>query len=76
LFLTSIVTEGGMKGLPQLPSFYTKSQVLRSTYEKCFKISYNKESHKVEVLVRIYFRIGGKKRKTFPIPHAKNENKD
>jgi hypothetical protein len=50
------VTGGWMRGLPQLPSFHTKSQALEiHKHEKHFKVSHNKESHKVKVLVRIYF---------------------
>jgi hypothetical protein len=48
-----------MKGLPQLPSFYTKSQVLEiKKDEKHFKVSH-KESQMVEGLARIYFSKTG-----------------
>jgi hypothetical protein len=47
-----------MEEFPQLHSFYTKSQVLEiHRCAKHFKVSHNKESHKVEVLARIYFSI-------------------
>jgi hypothetical protein len=49
-----------VKGLPQLPSFHAKSRVLE--IHKCethFKVSHNKESHKVEILAKIYFSITG-----------------
>jgi hypothetical protein len=49
-----------MRGLPQLPSFHAKSQVLEiHKHKKHVKVPHNKESHKVEVLERIYFRITG-----------------
>jgi hypothetical protein len=38
--------------------FPTKSQILEiHKHEKHFKVSHNKEFHKVEVLARIYFSI-------------------
>jgi hypothetical protein len=48
-----------MKGLPQLPSIHTKSQVLEIHKHEHFKVSHKKESFKVEVLARIYFSITG-----------------
>jgi hypothetical protein len=49
-----------MRRLPQLPSFHIKSQILEiHKHGKHFKVSHNKESHKVEVLGRIYFSITG-----------------
>jgi hypothetical protein len=40
----------------KIPSFHAKSQVLKiHKCEKNFKMFHNKESHKVEVLARIYF---------------------
>jgi hypothetical protein len=49
-----------MGKLPQLPCFHTKSQILEiHKHEKHFKVSYNKEFHKVKVLVRLYFSITG-----------------
>jgi hypothetical protein len=48
------------EGFPQLASFHAKSQVLEiHKHEKHFKVSHNKEPHKVEVLVKIYFSITG-----------------
>jgi hypothetical protein len=39
------------EGFPQLPSFHAKSQVLEiHKHKKHFKMSPNKEAHKVEVL--------------------------
>jgi hypothetical protein len=52
------LNRGWMEEFPQLHSFYTKSQVLEiHRCAKHFKVSHNKESHKVEVLARIYFSI-------------------
>jgi hypothetical protein len=60
LWLQGNVSGGWMRGLLQLPSFHTKSQVLQiHKHEKHFKVSHNKESQKVEVLARIYFSITG-----------------
>jgi hypothetical protein len=43
-------------GFLQLPSFHLKSQVLEiHKHEKNFKVSHNRESHKKEVLAKIYF---------------------
>jgi hypothetical protein len=43
------------EGAPQIPSFHAKSQVLEiHKHEEHFKVSHNKESHKTEVLARIY----------------------
>jgi hypothetical protein len=64
-----------MRKLPLLPSFYAKSQVLEILkYEKHFKMSHNKESHKIEVLAWSYFSITGQsgrgegEEKTLPVP--------
>jgi hypothetical protein len=57
---TEFVTGELMRGLRQLPGFQAKSQVLEiNKHEKCFKVSHNKDSHKVKVLARIYFSIMG-----------------
>jgi hypothetical protein len=49
-----------MKGLPHLPSFHAKAQFLEiHKYERHFKVSHNKEPHKVKVLARTYFSITG-----------------
>jgi hypothetical protein len=48
------------EGAPILSSFLVKSQVLEiHRHEKHFKVSHNKESHKVKVLAMIYFSITG-----------------
>jgi hypothetical protein len=61
IFPTNSVTGGQMRGFPQLPSFHAKSQVLEiCKHEKNFKVPHNKESHKVEVLAKIYFSKTGK----------------
>jgi hypothetical protein len=55
-----LVTRGGEgRGeFPKLSGFHTKSQELKTHNEKNFKRSLQKgESHKVEVLTRIYFSI-------------------
>jgi hypothetical protein len=53
-------TGGQMKGLPHFPGFHANSQVLKiHRCEKYFKMSYSKESHKLEVLARIYFSKTG-----------------
>jgi hypothetical protein len=45
-----------MRGLPYLPSFHIKLQVLEiHKHEKHFMVYHNKESHKVKVLASIYF---------------------
>jgi hypothetical protein len=53
---------GKRKGFPQISSFHSKSQVLEiHKHEKNFKVSHIQkgESHKVEVLARIYFSVTG-----------------
>jgi hypothetical protein len=45
---------------PQILSVHAKSQVLEiHKHEKNFKVSYNEESHKAEVLARMYFSMAG-----------------
>jgi hypothetical protein len=45
-------------GLPQLSSFYVKSQVFEiHKHEKHFKVSLQQGSHRVKVSARIYFSI-------------------
>jgi hypothetical protein len=49
-----------MSGLPQLPSFHAKPQVLEiHTPGEYFEVSHNKDSYKAKVLARIYFSIRG-----------------
>jgi hypothetical protein len=51
------ITGGWMRGLSQLLVSMQKPQFLEiHKHEKHFKVSYNKESHKIEV-ARIYFSI-------------------
>jgi hypothetical protein len=67
------------EGIPQLPGFQAKSQVLEiHRHEKHFEVSNNKESHKVKVLALIYFstqdKVGrnlkGRGKKTPPASSA------
>jgi hypothetical protein len=52
------VTRGWVREFPQFPSFHAKSQFFEvHKYEKHLNVSHNKNSHKVEVLARIYFSI-------------------
>jgi hypothetical protein len=48
-----------MRQFPQFPSFHLKSLELEIHTWKRFQVSHNKESHKMEVLARIYFSKTG-----------------